>query len=155
MFMRIILGVACGAGKPVILRNWPEIPPGAVAIMKEISGSSSPLALASPMYLSAMGTIASSAAFCASLLAPSQSATTTAASFKAPGPAEMFATGLGYHGNSSPVGSADTDERPSFVMTEPSLSMTTNEGMPETPKRLLSCSFSFRQEYESASTAAP
>merc|ERR1719174_996852 len=103
------------------------------------------------MYLSAMGAIASSAAFCASLLAPSQSATTTAESFKAPGPSEMFATGLGYHGNSAPVGSEDNAARPSFVMTEPSLSMTTNEGMPRTPKRLLSCSFSFLQEYDNAS----
>mmetsp|Transcript_62510 Transcript_62510/g.145493 ORF Transcript_62510/g.145493 Transcript_62510/m.145493 type:complete len:205 (-) Transcript_62510:573-1187(-) len=122
-----------------------------VTIMKATAGSSSPLALASSMYFTATGVIAASAAFCASASEVSQKAMTIGTSLIFPGPAFKLETGLGYHGNSSPVGSPLKAARPSFVMTVPSSPMITKLGMPLTPNNWLSSSFLFLSEYSSAS----
>ena len=58
-------------------------------------------------------------------------------------PSSSF-SGLGRHGNSSPVGSSETAALPSVVMVEPSSSTMTRDGMPDTLNFLESASFADR-----------
>ena len=43
-------------------------------------------------------------------------------------PPRSSESGLGFQGNAAPVGSSETAERPSVVMTEPSVSRITSVG---------------------------
>merc|ERR1719504_423881 len=78
-------------------------------------------------------------------LAPLVSASSTSP------PPRSSESGLGFHGNAAPVGSSETAERPSVVMTEPSASRITSVGMPRTLNFFESLSLRSRSAYGSAS----
>mmetsp|Transcript_74394 Transcript_74394/g.159456 ORF Transcript_74394/g.159456 Transcript_74394/m.159456 type:complete len:259 (-) Transcript_74394:599-1375(-) len=132
------------SGRLVIFRIWPAMPPFSMAMVNTSLGSSSPLAFASSLYLTARGAIAASADCCTLISQVSHKAMTVGSSLILPAPLFRLDTGLGYHGNSAPVGSSLINGRPSLLMTDPSLSMIVTLGMPRTPNKLLSCSFRFR-----------
>merc|ERR1711977_537258 len=98
-------------------------------------------------------TLVSAASTSACLFAGSFSISTTrlGVSLIPSGPAERSFTGLGYHGNSAPSGSASTAPLALLLVTVPSCSMMWKEGIPFTPNMVESCSFFLRSEKGSAS----